>query len=358
MTEASSSSNSNSNTVTNTITNTVTNNKSNDDSTLLVFSDLDGTLIHYPESLPEENDDNLLLKLPPSSTGMRGVVSSQTLRLTQELRRQGKKFILISGMRTTTLLNRLPYLPKADAYCSEAGGRIFYPTAEDAKGCLFKIEPKTFEGATKEDLKPFGIVEDMDWRRNVEEYTGKYDLDGSSFETLGDSTASTPVEQRVGSRLWDYARDLQKMGYVIDVKGYSSCFRLNLGKQTQISGDDFYGHIDKKMLAKAGLATSVNLSCIDIYPAISGKKNCCQYLGEKFFPQASLSINAVCLCDDDNDIEMALAVQHAYIPSLSSETMDAEIQKCKEHFTETYKFDSAGFGTGASDLALRMILER
>jgi hypothetical protein len=34
--------------------------------------------------------------------------------------------VLISGMRTTTLFQRLPYLPRADAYVSESGGTIFY----------------------------------------------------------------------------------------------------------------------------------------------------------------------------------------------------------------------------------------
>ncbi|CAJ1941091.1 unnamed protein product [Cylindrotheca closterium] len=342
----------------NNIIDNVSNSKVDDPATLLVFSDLDGTLIHYPEYLPD--NDESLLKLPPSSTGMRGVVSSETLKLTQDLRTQGKKFVLVSGMRTTTLLNRLPYLPKADAYCSEAGGRIFYPTDKLTEGC-FQVDPKTFEGATKEDLKPFGIVEDMDWRREMEKYTGEFDLDGSSFENI-ESFESTPAENRVGG-LWDYARDLQKKGYVIDIRGYSSCFRLNKMKQTQISDKDFQRLINKKVLAKNGLATSVNLSCIDIYPAISGKKNCCQYLGEKFFPDVPkseiLSNHAICLCDDDNDIEMALAVRHAYLPSLASKTMEAVIEKHTDRFTETYKLESAssGSGTGASDLALNLILE-
>jgi hydroxymethylpyrimidine pyrophosphatase-like HAD family hydrolase len=262
-------------------------------------------------------------------------------------------------MRTTTLLNRLPYLPKADAYCSEAGGRIFYPT-EQLKEACFTVEPKSFQGATNADLKPFGIVEDMEWRQQVEEYTGKFDMDGSSFPDLK-SFVSTPVQDRESSNLWDFARDLEKKGYVVDIKGYSSCFRLNKKHQTQISDEDFYRLVDKEALKKAGLDTSVNLSCIDIYPVMSGKKNCCQYLGEKLFPDVPkdfiLSKNSVCLCDDDNDIEMASAVRHAFIPSLHSKTMEQVIQKNQEHFTETYKRDSSGSGTGASDLALRLILE-
>ena len=35
--------------------------------------------------------------------------------------------VLLTGARTSTLLQRLPYLPAADAYVAENGGRIFYP---------------------------------------------------------------------------------------------------------------------------------------------------------------------------------------------------------------------------------------
>lgn len=35
--------------------------------------------------------------------------------------------MLITGARTSTLLQRLPYLPSADVYVAENGGRIFYP---------------------------------------------------------------------------------------------------------------------------------------------------------------------------------------------------------------------------------------
>lgn len=35
--------------------------------------------------------------------------------------------MLLTGARTATLLQRLPYLPAADAYVAENGGRIFYP---------------------------------------------------------------------------------------------------------------------------------------------------------------------------------------------------------------------------------------
>ena len=78
----------------------------------IVFSDLDGTLIHYPDDTSELfSDDEIerLVQLPESSTGMAGIISAETLRLCQEVRRNDVKLVLVSGMRTSTLLKRLPY---------------------------------------------------------------------------------------------------------------------------------------------------------------------------------------------------------------------------------------------------------
>jgi hypothetical protein len=93
----------------------------------VVFSDVDGTLVHYPkESSSTENEEsgNRILKLPPSATGMQGIISSRTLEYCRDVRHD-KKLVLISGMRTTTLLKRLPYLPRADAYCTSHQSGIF-----------------------------------------------------------------------------------------------------------------------------------------------------------------------------------------------------------------------------------------
>ena len=41
----------------------------------------------------------------------------------------------MTGARTSTLLQRLPFLPAADAYASENGGRIFYPDVTLPTAC-------------------------------------------------------------------------------------------------------------------------------------------------------------------------------------------------------------------------------
>jgi hypothetical protein len=91
---------------------------SSDKAIHMVFSDIDGTLVHYQvESSFDMEKGNRVLQLPSSATGMRGIISSRTLVYCRELRRE-RKLVLISGMRTATLLKRLPYLPRADAYCT------------------------------------------------------------------------------------------------------------------------------------------------------------------------------------------------------------------------------------------------
>ena len=61
------------------------------------------------------------------------------------MRRGGVKLVLITGARLSTMLTRMAFLPSADAYVCENGGRIYYPEAT-----LTVALP---------------IAEDMEWRR-------------------------------------------------------------------------------------------------------------------------------------------------------------------------------------------------
>jgi hypothetical protein len=239
----------------------------------IVYSDIDGTLVHYPldEMVKEETTNgNRILELPPSSTGMKGVISSKTLGQCQDFRRQGVKLVLISGMRSSTLLKRLPYLPRADAYCCEAGGRIFYP--QNNNGVGLTVTPVPFDGARPEDLEAFGLVEDMVWRREMEriDAAGKYGF--VSNELVGNSQIPISIADREGS-LWAFARRLLADGYVLDTKGYATCFRVNRKQQTDISKEAFDALADAKIAYPSELSTSTNLGCVDFYPVASGKKN-------------------------------------------------------------------------------------
>jgi hypothetical protein len=130
------------------------------------------------------------------------------------------------------------------------------------------FQPVPFDEVNQGDLAPFGIVEDMDWRRRIEREAGTegYEVDG-----LG-SDALVPVAERKGL-LWDFARDLAAKGYLLDTKGYSTCFRVNRKQQTTITDEEFEALLFGKVTPPVGLATSTNLGCVDYYPAESGKKN-------------------------------------------------------------------------------------
>lgn len=49
------------------------------------------------------------------------------LQLYAVARQLGVKLALITGARLSTTLQRLPFLPAADAIVAESGGRIYYP---------------------------------------------------------------------------------------------------------------------------------------------------------------------------------------------------------------------------------------
>lgn len=236
---------------------------------LVVFSDLDGTLIHYPTKRLRSERHNSILKLPPSATGMRGVVSSKTLSLVQDIRQKGTKFVLVSGMRTSTFLNRLPFLPRADAYCTEAGGRIFYPTDKNDAG--FVVRPQKYDGCTDADLEPFSLVEDMQWRAQMEKITGSFGL--GDLKELSLNPSKVPSLNERDGLLWDFARYLISKGYVLDTAGYSACFRVNQKQQTSVTEEQFAALSNGEVEVWDGLGTSVNLACVDFYPAYSGKKN-------------------------------------------------------------------------------------
>ena len=249
-----------------------------------VFSDVDGTLVHYPDDLngaigeDEYEEINQILKLPPSSTGLRGVISSKTLELCQKLRREKNvKLVLVSGMRTSTLLKRLPFLPRADAYASEAGGRIFYPVENNPNYQGDMVTPKRYNGATDDDLIPFGLVEDMEWRSKMSNAAGIDGYTGDEFDVFKlkkiNPSPIIPIQERSGT-LWEFAKDLEKKGFVIDYKGYSCCFRVNLKQQVRaIIIEEDFNHLTEEDVSALGLGSSVNLGCVDFYPIESGKKN-------------------------------------------------------------------------------------
>jgi hydroxymethylpyrimidine pyrophosphatase-like HAD family hydrolase len=357
----------------------------------IVFSDVDGTLAHYPSNLEQEadgdgnGDGNGLIILPPSKTGTRGVLSKRTLELCHALRRgsvassspshadspqrQSRQtpLVLISGMRTTTLFQRLPYLPKADAYVSESGGRIFYPVPIDDEskathptGAVenLVIQPITTSDSPKSSS--FTLVEDLEWRAQISDIHAA-GPDGFDYNDI-------PIDQRKG-KLWDYGRQLTKQGYKLDTLGYATAFRINRKMQSGELLDNFDEFIKQCINSENmpnELGCSTNLGCVDVYPIMSGKKNCCEYLVRRFLGQdAELRTRAFCMCDDDNDIEMAVACKTAFLPSVTSDSIRRMVELQKEDsglyhsgkLVVTEDVEKGIVETAATERALELILK-
>lgn len=91
----------------------------------------------------------------------------------------------------------------------------------------------------------------------------------------------------------------------------------------------------------------------------------CQYLAIKFCQdhpdvdrEDALSEHCVCLCDDDNDSEMAMAVQHAFVPGVGSKSMKALLKRRPEHFSRTGEDHQTILeGMVATERALELVLE-
>jgi hypothetical protein len=86
----------------------------------------------------------------------------------------------------------------------------------------------------------------------------------------------------------------------------------------------------------------------------------CEYLAQKFCNSNSdnvLSKHAICFCDDDNDLEMALACNHAFVPGVSSDSMAAVIQANPSQLTATGGPGTDLEGTIATEKALELALQ-
>ena len=298
-----------------------------------IFSDMDGTIVHYPEAQAEHGswgetspsgrglqftaadtgEEAEILLLPPSvSTGVQGLISFRTLQLVRDIRARGVKFVVISGCRFATMMTRLPWLPASDAIVMENGGRIFL---RDPAG-----------------LCTTALVEDMAWRARMDHAAGPAAQD------------KLKPEAREGV-LWDFYRRLAAEGWKLDTTSYTTMFRLKTkGAKTEADLQRVLREVPD------GIKCSVNLGCTDFYPAGSGKECAVDYLLAKFnvAPEA-----AVTMCDDNNDLGMAARTGHTYCPKISHASLAAAIEADPASFTVAKRG-----GTFASDEVLEKILSQ
>lgn len=89
----------------------------------------------------------------------------------------------------------------------------------------------------------------------------------------------------------------------------------------------------------------------------------CAYLA-RHFQDKRISINdeellerCLCLCDDDNDLEMAYACGKVYLPALTSQSMRDAVKHNRHRFVVTEIIVENVTGTKATEVALAQVLQ-
>lgn len=298
----------------------------------VVFSDLDGTLVHAPKTFSsfaeivssneEENTAVIRYKHSgetrecialPSKTAGNGYISRRTVELVAELRKLGTIFVIITGARASTYAKRRKYLPQADFECYENGGRML------VNGVL-----------------------DPTWSDNFVSAVGR----------LSDRSAISPIlplpSERQGA-LWKLYHRLEEGGWKLDAHDYSTNFRVDVNKSGDKTADDFEREVIP-LLKEEGLTTTFNLGKADIYPITSGKANAARHILQKISASAE---DAVALFDDDNDLELGALCGVSFLPSV---THPSVLRAVEQHPNWTV-MQRAGF-LGTEDALERVIALR
>jgi len=345
---------------------------------LALFSDLDGTLIHYEDQLSDgiriEPDDgvsgrvNLVYdtlpktivpcRVLPTLTKGCGYLSERVVELVDTLRVHGVFVALLTGARSSTLYRRLPLLPVVDAIAWENGGRLMWRA--DA-----------------------AYVEDVTWARRLEPWTGPHPwcaADECVVPREQDSPyPSTAVDGSSDEHpdpvapLWQAASELATAGWMLDTREYYTAFRVDIASSlrsrnvqwerpasstaatTAVNGVVTEQHMQaaaadiRARVTPLGLQTASNLGKLDVFPGCSGKRNVAEYILAR---TGCTRDQAVAMIDDDNDIELAEWCGSAYLPNVSHEHVRAVIQEHPEWKLSTFS------GPLATEEALTAVLER
>ncbi|GAB4814732.1 hypothetical protein N2152v2_001778 [Parachlorella kessleri] len=224
-------------------------------------------------------------------SGAQGYISEGTLRLFAALRQLGAKLVLISGARASTLLQRLPQLPAADAYVCESGGRIFLTDSH-----LPTAVP---------------LREDLDWRQQHCDVTGPLHQD-----------AVAPAKR--AGKLWELYAELEGEGWKPDATSYTTAFRVK-----RRSGQTDADLAALQQRAPPGVTSAGNLGALDFFPATTGKENAAEYVMQHFGVAPG---DSVLMCDDDNDLGLAACVRKAYLPGITAPSVQAAVDAAPERF--------------------------
>ncbi len=290
----------------------------------VLFSDLDGTLVHYPTHFSEYatlirgDDERAVVQYHDTNefrecavlhslTGGKAYISYRTLELIAQLRAIGVKVVLISGARSSTYASRRPKLPEFDFEFFENGGRKL------AAGVL-----------------------DVEWTKTIAPDTPQY----------SELVPKQPTPTERSGELWRLYETLDRQGWKLDARDYLTSFRVHThanGKSAQLFKDEVV-----PMLSERKLATSYNLGKADIYPVASGKANAARHILD------SLNLSpaeAVAMFDDNNDLELGALCGRGFIPGVTHPSV-LDAMKDNPHWTLTSRPGFLG-----TESALEAIIE-
>lgn len=277
-----------------------------DDKTPLsvLFSDLDGTLVHYLKDLQhyatikdhtpttatityKETGEECLCNVLPSKTAGPAYISNRTKDLIAQLRRLGVVFVIITGARTSTYIKRRAFLPPADFEFFENGGRKL------RNGILDPLWTDRF-------------VQQIGKLPNREELLPELD----------------PLERRKGP-MWDLCKRMMREGWKVDARDYITNFRVDVAKSEGKTEQEFQNIVNEECTAKS-LATSFNLGKADFYPAKSGKANAAKHVLEELGVGKE---EAAAMFDDDNDLELGRLCGRSFLPGVTHRSILEEMER-------------------------------
>lgn len=280
-------------------------------SAAVVFSDVDGTLVHYPKHFSEyadivstnedegtavirykETEDERECLAMVSKTGGTSYISKRTLDLVAQLRRLDVTFVIITGARASTYEKRRPRLPVADFEFYENGGR---------KLRNGKLDPEWSDAFV--------------------------DIVGHIPDREAISPIMPPYSERKGI-LWRLYEKLLSDGWNIDANDYTTNIRVDVARSEGKTPEDFASLIESHVKPN-NLSSSFNLGKADIYPAASGKASAARHVLDIVGVDKR---DAVALFDDDNDIELGNLCGASFLPSVTHDRVYNAV-KSNPHWT-------------------------
>eukprot|EP00759_Apiculatamorpha_spiralis_P041273 PhF_6_TR39875/c0_g1_i1/m.59286 len=300
----------------------------------IVFSDVDGTCVHYIPQLEKQKyivvsqtESTITLQYTPtgqivecipvpSATQSGGLISIRTLHLVSELRHRCHiQYVLLTGARSSTYLTRrkVGALPEPDYDVFENGGRIM----KDG-------------------------VDDMVWYDRALEVTGPLCQDDDA--------------QRRSGLLWDAYRDLRKRypEWLLDAKDFSTAFMVDVRKVP--GGEEKLREWAQSAGTSFRVNVVVNLGKGHVIPFGTDKADAAGYILKQYGYTAS---DAVAMFDDDNDLQLAaLCSGGGYVIGVAHDNVKKEIERRQREGVEPQWVQVPLPGPLGTEYALEHIMKR